>query len=104
MNLLRILLFLSVCFTQELKVEGNLNVTGAVINDSLVQVIDSLKATNVELETLVTGNQSLISSLQNLISQLQLQIQNLQTQISLLGDNAGLADCNGNNFIFFNYH
>ena len=37
-----ILALLSASFSQELKVEGNLNVTGAVINDSLVQVIDSL--------------------------------------------------------------
>jgi hypothetical protein len=30
-----ILLFCSLGFSQELKVEGNLNVTGAMINDSL---------------------------------------------------------------------
>jgi uncharacterized protein (TIGR02145 family) len=74
MKLLRILLFLSVCFTQELKVEGNLNVTGAVINDSLVQVIDSLK---VELEE----HKSLIEE--------------LQEQILQLGEMFGLVDCNG---------
>ena len=47
-KILLILAIFSVAFSQELKVEGNLNVTGAVINDSLVQVIDSLKATNTE--------------------------------------------------------
>ena len=47
MKKLLIISFLSLTFTQELKVEGNLNVTGAVINDSLVQVIDSLKVTNI---------------------------------------------------------
>jgi uncharacterized protein (TIGR02145 family) len=86
---------LSITFTQELKVEGNLNVTGAVINDSLVQVIDSLKTHITTLQSLNTEQQSLNTSLQNLIIQLQTQIYNLQTQISLLGDNAGLADCFG---------
>ena len=42
-KILLILAILSITFSQELKVEGDLNVTGAVINDSLVQVIDSLK-------------------------------------------------------------
>ena len=50
MKQLLLILILSLTFSQELKVEGNLNVTGAVINDSLVQVnalqnqfIDSLQ-------------------------------------------------------------
>jgi len=42
MKRLILLICFSLAFSQELKVEGNLNVTGAVINDSLVQVIDSL--------------------------------------------------------------
>ena len=60
MKLLRILVFLSICFTQELKVEGNLNVTGAMINDSLAQVI--------------AVQQAEIVALQDLIAQLQAQI------------------------------
>ena len=74
MKRLILLICFSLVFSQELKVEGNLNVTGAVINDSLVQVIDSLKATNAELEALVAEHESLFTSLQNLITQLPLHI------------------------------
>ena len=63
---LLIISLLSLTFTQELKVEGNLNVTGAVINDSLVQVIDSLKATNVVQQEQINSKQTLISSLRKL--------------------------------------
>ena len=42
-NKILLLVLSSVAFSQELKVEGNLNIIGAMINDSLVQVIDSLK-------------------------------------------------------------
>jgi len=47
-----LLIILSLTFTQELKVEGNLNVTGAIQNDSLAQVILQLEARISELETL----------------------------------------------------
>lgn len=83
-----LLISLSLVFSQELKVEGNLNVTGAVINDSLVQVIDSLKTTNV-------NQQDLISSLQALIAQLQAQIASLEAQMAFLGQDMGNADCFG---------
>jgi uncharacterized protein (TIGR02145 family) len=69
-----LLISLSLVFTQELKVEGNLNVTGAVINDSLTTLIDSL--------------QTQINAQQTLIEQ-------LQAQIILLGQQLGLVDCNG---------
>ena len=64
MKKLLIISFLSLTFTQELKVEGNLNVTGAVINDSLVQVIDSLKTHITTLQSLNTEQQSLNTALQ----------------------------------------
>jgi len=75
-----ILLTICLCFSQELKVEGNLTVTGAVINDSLVQVIDSLKVEVDSLKILHIEQQSLIEQ--------------LQAQIILLGQQLGLADCN----------
>ena len=44
MRMLQILmLFSAFCFSQELKVEGNLNVTGHIQNDSLLQVIQDLQ-------------------------------------------------------------
>ena len=76
-KILLILAILSITFTQELKVEGNLNVTGAVINDSLQQVITSQRADIDSLQTLVgqlqssnSNHESLISSLQGLITSL----------------------------------
>ncbi len=68
-----ILLTICLCFSQELKVEGNLTVTGIVINDSLTQVLDSL-------QTQITTQQTLIEQLQAQIIQLGLQL--------------GLVDCN----------
>ena len=56
----KILIFislLSITFTQELKFEENLNDTGAVINDSLAQVI-------VGQQTQITAQQQLITSLE----------------------------------------
>ena len=43
-------LILSLAFAQELKVEGNLNVTGSIQNDSLRQVIEQLEARISEIE------------------------------------------------------
>ena len=69
-----ILLLLSLSFSQELKVEGNLNVTGIVINDSLTYLIDSL-------QTQITVQQTLIEQ--------------LSAQILQLGEMLGFVDCNG---------
>ena len=43
MRYLLLISLLSLTFTQELKVEGNLNVTGNIQNDSLLQVIQDLQ-------------------------------------------------------------
>ena len=59
MKHLLLISILSLTFSQELKVEGNLNVTGAVINDSLTYIIDSL-------QTQITEQQTLINTLQTL--------------------------------------
>ena len=102
MKRLILLICFSLAFSQELKVEGNLNVTGAVINDSLVQVIDSLKTQLTVQQTLMeqlessnNNHESLISSLQALIAQLQAQIASMQTQVAQLQIQTGIADCNG---------
>ena len=60
MKKLLIISILSLSFSQELKVEGNLDVIGAVINDSLTQVLAVQQA---EIDVL----QSLIASLQSQI-------------------------------------
>lgn len=72
-----LLISLSLVFTQELKVEGNLRVNGVVLNtkvDSMEQIIDSL-------QTQLTVQQTLIEQ--------------LQAQIILLGQQLGLVDCAG---------
>ncbi len=56
---------LSLSFSQELKVEGNLNVTGAVINDSLAKVIAAQQAEIDALQSLIASLQSQIDALQN---------------------------------------
>ena len=84
MKRLILLICFSLAFSQELKVEGNLNVTGAVINDSLVQVIDSLKATNVVQQTQV-------DSLLTLHTEQQSQITSQQSQINGISS----WDCSG---------
>jgi hypothetical protein len=69
-----LLICLSLMFSQELKVEGDLNVTGAVINDNLAQVI---------------------AAQQQLITQLQAQIIAMQAQINYLSSQLGYTDCSG---------
>ena len=64
MKRLIILICFSLAFSQELKVEGNLNVTGAVINDSLAQVIATQQAEIDSLQTQITSQQTLIEQLQ----------------------------------------
>tara|TARA_S200000501_G_scaffold377205_1_gene434688 strand:+ start:62 stop:961 length:900 start_codon:yes stop_codon:yes gene_type:complete len=84
MKQLMMLALFSVAFSQELKVEGDLNVTGNILNskiDSLEVEIDSLKIQLLNQESLNTTLQSLINLLQSQIIQLQIQ--------------TGLADCNG---------
>ena len=76
-KLLSILLICSIGFTQELTVEGDLNVTGNIqagTIDSLAQVI--------------ANQQQQINSLLSLISQ-------LQSQMALVGGDLGYADCFG---------
>ena len=48
------LITLSLLLSQELEVEGNLKVTGTIINDSLQQVIDGLQA---QIDTMHADNQ-----------------------------------------------
>ena len=67
MRILITILFLSVIFSGELEVDGNLKVTGIIENDSLAQVISNLHAT----------------------------ITDLQTQIYYLSAQLGSTDCNG---------
>ena len=87
-NKILLLTLFSVAFTQELKVEGNLNVTGAVINDSLVQVIDSLKVD-------IALHQSLHLEQQAIINQLQIQINSLYEQLAFIAEGNDLyVDCN----------
>ena len=74
MRILIYILCLGFVFSGELEVDGDLKVTGTIENDSLQQVIAT--------------QQQQISALQALILQ-------LQAQITLLGQQAGLADCNG---------
>ncbi|MAJ44091.1 MAG: hypothetical protein CMF96_05000 [Candidatus Marinimicrobia bacterium] len=86
-----LLISLSLVFTQELKVEGDLRVNGVVLNtkvDSLEFVIDSLQIQVDSLKNLQFVQQSQISSQQTLIEQLQAQIMQLGSQL-------GLVDCNG---------
>jgi hypothetical protein len=77
-----LLISLSLVFSQELKVEGNLRVNGVVLNtkvDSLEFVIDSLQTQVDSLKILHTEQQTLIEE--------------LQAQIMQLGSLLGLVDC-----------
>ena len=78
MKHLLIISLLSITFSQELKVEGNLNVTGAVINDSLAQVIAVQKT---EIDSLQTQINSLYN---DVIYQLEEQLAAMKRSLSRL--------------------